>query len=163
MNNSFNFWNFPTHNSLPELKSYLKKSEYEEKTIPIESLWKVIPAMPTHYTKDGAIDMGYFEEQIIIMKEKWIKAVLVAWTTGESFSMTHDEQSEYVKKSVNIGKKYQVKILAWTWWNSMIEQESMTKKAFKSWASACLILPPYYIKSNYTGMLEHFASALQHW
>ena len=119
--------------------------------------------MPTHYKIDWSIDIWYLEEQVIIMKEKWIDTILVAWTTWESFSMTHNEQSKYIKQAIEIGQKYKINILAWTWGNSMIEQESMTKNAFKSWASACLILPPYYIKLSYIWMLEHFASALQHW
>ena len=143
MNSIPNFKNFPTHDYLSELKSYLENSKYEEKISTITSLWKVIPAMPTHYKIDGSIDIWYLEEQVIIMKEKWIDTILVAWTTWESFSMTHNEQSKYIKQAIEIGQKYKINILAWTWGNSMIEQESMTKNAFKSWASACLILPPY--------------------
>jgi 4-hydroxy-tetrahydrodipicolinate synthase len=121
---------------------------------------KVIPALPTLYLENGAINLTALEEMIKEHSLKGIEAVLVAGTTGESSFMNEEEQIIYIKEAVKIAKKYNVKVVAGTGSNSTIEQSVLSAGAFECGADASLLLAPYYIKSSPQGILRHLWNGL---
>lgn len=120
----------------------------------------VIPALPTLYLENGAINLTALEEMIKNHSSKGIKAVLVAGTTGEATFMNESEQVSYIKEAVKIAKKYEVKVVAGTGSNSTVEQGELTEGAFKHGADASLLLAPYFIKSSPQGILKHLWEGL---
>lgn len=134
--------------------------EKPENTLENPQLPEVIPALPTLYLEDGAINLTALEEMIKEHSLKGIKAVLVAGTTGESSFMNEEEQILYIKEAVKIAKKYNIQVVAGTGSNSSIEQSILSAGAFENGACASLLLAPYYIKSSSQGILRHLWNGL---
>lgn len=124
---------------------------------------KAIPALPTLYLENWAINLSALEEFIKKQSENWITAVLVAWTTWEASFMEKPEQIKYVEESVKIAKKFNIKVIAWAWANSTAEQNKLASLAIEAWASANLLLAPYYIKSDSRWIYKHLEQWLNKW
>jgi len=127
------------------------------------NLWKVIPAIPTIFDQKNQIDYSILEKMLEQQSNAWIEEVLIAWTTGLSSLMSHNEQIEYIEKAVEIAKKYWLTVVAWTWANYTAEQNLLTKQAFEKWAVASLLLSPYYLKASDDMLIKHFIEALNYW
>lgn len=131
-----------------------------EQTRELPQFPNIIPAIPTTYTSDGAIDYLAFDAQLESLVNDGIRAVLVAGTTGESSLMTHDEQIALIQHAVSIGRRFGIQVIAGTGANSTHEQNNLTERAFSVGANAALLLPPYYIKCSPQYLVEHFWQAL---
>ena len=84
-------------------------------------------------------------------------AIVVAGTTGESPTLTHEDELELlavVKDSVDNG----CKIIMGTGSNSTDTAVMMSKKAELAGADAILCVVPYYNKPSQKGMIEHFSA-----
>lgn len=164
-------------NNIQELLSYDPNIKFEE--FPQEALYldleakvfpkhnvelsDVIPAIPTLYLKNWDIDLKALDNMLKDQKEAWITTVLIAGTTWEASFLEEKEHIEYIRNAVILAKFYWIQVLAWTWSNSTEEQDNLTICAFEAWATASLLLPPYYIKTSDVGLIRHLSSWLNHW
>jgi 4-hydroxy-tetrahydrodipicolinate synthase len=121
-----------------------------------------IPAMPTVYASNGVgpedapID---FKQQARLIDHLIDRchndAILVAGTTGEPATMSHEEQLSYI--SWTIGQvNGRVPVFAGTGANSTSEAIWLTRKAAAAGANAVLIVKPYYNNPTPAGILAHF-------
>jgi len=116
---------------------------------------EIITAMVTPFKENREIDFPALERLIQHLVDNRSDAILVAGTTGESPTLTHEEEYEILKctKSIAGGK---CKIIFGAGSNSTATAVESTQKAVKAGADAILSVVPYYNKPSQNGIYEHF-------
>jgi len=114
-----------------------------------------IVAMITPFTTDDGVDEEGMRENINYLIDRGVEGVLAAGTTGESATITHDEQRKMMDILVDevAGR---VKAIAGAGSNSSKESLSLVKYAEKAGADAALVITPYYNKPQPHGLFEHY-------
>ena len=114
-----------------------------------------IVAMITPFTTDDGVDEEGMRENINYLIDRGVEGVLAAGTTGESATITHDEQRKMMDILVDevAGR---VKSIAGAGSNSSKESLSLVKYAEKAGADAALVITPYYNKPQPHGLFEHY-------
>ena len=121
---------------------------------------RILTAMVTPFNKDGNVDYDLAVKLANYLINNGSDGIVLCGTTGESPTLTWQEQHELflaVKNSVN--KK--AKILVGTGSNSTSEAIDATKKASKSGADGALVVVPYYNKPPQEGLYKHFSVVAQ--
>ena len=117
---------------------------------------EVITAMVTPFKEDLSIDFEGVERLVTHLINNGSDAVLVAATTGESPTLTHEEELELLKVARSAaGNKAKVIISAGSnCTQTAIEQSQKIQKA--GGADAILQVVPYYNKPSQAGLISHF-------
>lgn len=121
---------------------------------------EVITAMVTPFNKNREIDYEKVENIAKHLADNGSDTVLVAGTTGESPTLTHEEELELlstVKRAVH----NKVKVIMGAGSNSTETAVKMSKLVEKEGADAILSVVPYYNKPSQKGMFEHFSAVAQ--
>ena len=120
-------------------------------------LGEVITAMVTPFDKNKSVDYESVEKVSKHLLEQNTDAVVVAGTTGESPTLTHEEEYEilYCVKSTVSG---QCRVIMGAGSNSTDTAVASSKKAQELGADAILSVVPYYNKPSQQGMKEHFGA-----
>lgn len=118
---------------------------------------EVITAMVTPFNEKREIDYPAVEKLARHLADNGSDAILVAGTTGESPTLTHDEEYEllYAVKGTVSGD---AKIIIGAGSNSTRTAVDVAKKVETLGADAILSVVPYYNKPNQQGMIEHFGA-----
>ena len=115
----------------------------------------VYTAIVTPFNDDESIAWDCFEKLVDFQIKNKVAGLVPCGTTGESPTLTHEEQDEVIARTVNlVGKRAQV--IAGTGSNSTKEAIRLTKNAEKAGADACLLVNPYYNKPTQEGLYRHF-------
>ena len=110
--------------------------------------------------KNGKVDFDVFQEQIEFQIEAGTTCVSPTGTTGESPTLSHEEQREVIKQTVKfVGGR--AKVLAGTGSNCTEEALSLTKYAESVGADGALVVGPYYNKPTQEGMFLHFKAVAE--
>lgn len=126
----------------------------------IRSLTGSITALVTPFAADGSIDYGALGRLVDFQLDAGTDALLPLGTTGESSTMTHEEDEE-VARFVVERVAGRVPVIAGAGSNST---ETMVEKcrAFERiGVDGLLIITPYYNKSSEEGVYRHLASAAE--
>ncbi|MBQ2645427.1 4-hydroxy-tetrahydrodipicolinate synthase [bacterium] len=118
---------------------------------------EIITAMITPFKENYEVDYEALEKLINHLIENGSDAILVAGTTGECPTLSHEEEWDILKfviKTVN-GR---VKVIMGTGSNSTATAVMASKKAEEIGADALLTVVPYYNKPNQRGMIAHFSA-----
>ena len=118
---------------------------------------EVITAMVTPFNDKREVDYEKVEALASNLVENGSDAILVAGTTGESPTLTFDEEIEILcsaKRAVR-GKG---KVIMGTGSNSTETAIMMSKRAQKEEVDAILSVVPYYNKPSQSGLIEHFSA-----
>lgn len=121
---------------------------------------EVITAMITPMENAGAIDYDKVESLAAHLVDTGSDAILVAGTTGESPTLTNEEEIELVN-SVKRAVQNRVKIILGAGSNSTESAIEYSKFAQKEEVDAILSVVPYYNKPNQRGMIEHFSAVAE--
>ena len=105
--------------------------------------------------RNGKVDFDALQEQIEFQIASGTTAISPTGTTGESPTLTHEEQREVISKTVEFSSG-RIKVLAGSGSNSTEEALSLSRAAEKSGADALLVIGPYYNKPTQEGMYQHF-------
>ncbi len=103
------------------------------------------------------VDYASLERLIQTQIDAKLEGILAVGTTGESPTLSHEEHSEVVRKSVEFAKGSGTVVLAGSGSNSTREAERLSKEAEKSGADALLLVAPYYNKPSQEGLFLHFS------
>jgi 4-hydroxy-tetrahydrodipicolinate synthase len=120
----------------------------------------VLTAMVTPFKPDGSMDYKRAAELAVYLADNGTDSIVVHGTTGESPTLTHEEEYELyrvVKKAVG-GK---AKVIAGTGSNSTATSIKSTKEAEKIGVDGIMIVVPYYNKPSQEGMYQHFKAVAQ--
>ncbi len=121
---------------------------------------EVLTAMVTPMDSNRRIDYNKAEELAKYLINNGSEAVLVAGTTGESPTLTHEEELELlgtIKRAV----ANKAKVIFGAGSNSTETAVKMTKLAHKEEVDAILSVVPYYNKPSQKGMIEHFSAVAE--
>ncbi len=121
---------------------------------------EVITAMVTPMNGDREIDYNKAESLAKHLISHGSDAVLVAGTTGESPTLTHEEEIELLS-TVKRAVANKAKVIMGTGSNSTDTAVRMTKLAKKEDVDAILSVVPYYNKPSQKGMIEHFSAVAE--
>ena len=121
---------------------------------------EVITAMVTPFNEKLEVDYDKVETLAYQLVNTGSDAVLVTGTTGESPTLTHEEEIEILlsaKRAVGA----QGKVIMGCGYNSNETTDKMSKLAEKEGADAILSVVPYYNEPSQVGMLEHFSAVAE--
>lgn len=124
------------------------------------NIGEVITAMVTPFNENLEVDYKAVEKLADYLINNGSDAILVAGTTGESPTLTHEEELEILKTVKNtVGNKAKVVMGAGS--NCTKTAVEMTKRVEQAGADAILSVVPYYNKPSQAGMIEHFGQVAQ--
>lgn len=121
---------------------------------------EIITAMITPFKENFEVDYDSLEKLVNHLIATGSDTILVAGTTGECPTLTHEEEWDVLKfvlKTVN-GR---VKVIMGTGSNSTQTAVMTAKKAEELGADAILTVVPYYNKPNQRGMKAHFSAVAE--
>ena len=123
----------------------------------LKNLRGSIVALVTPFAEDGSVDFDALGRLIDFQLEGGTDALLMLGTTGESSTMTHEEDDEVVKYTV-ARVAGRVPVIAGSGSNCT---QTMVEKSLSFQAlgvDGLLLITPYYNKANDEGMYRHFAT-----
>ncbi len=121
---------------------------------------EVITAMVTPFNEKREVDYEKVETLAYQLVNTGSDAILVTGTTGESPTLTHEEEIEILLSAKRaVGGKG--KVIMGTGSNSTETAVMMSKKAEREGADAILTVVPYYNKPSQAGMIEHFSAVAE--
>ncbi len=112
-------------------------------------------ALVTPMQVDGSVDYPALERLVEFHIENQTDAIVSVGTSGESATLSHDENVNVIKQTISFAGG-RVPIIAGTGSNSTAEAIDMTARAHKAGADAALLVVPYYNKPEQLGLLLHF-------
>jgi len=118
---------------------------------------RVLTAMATPFDRDGAVNYTVAEQFASHLVDNGTDTVVVCGTTGESPSLTWDEEYALFK-AVQQAVRGRAQVLAGTGSNSTQEAIEATEKAYKLGLDGSLQVVPYYNKPPQEGLYGHFAA-----
>lgn len=121
---------------------------------------EIITAMVTPFNKNREVDYDKVSQLAKHLIHNGSDAILVAGTTGESPTLTHEEELE-ILATVKTAVGNSAKVIMGAGSNSTQTAIEMTKKVEKEGADVILSVVPYYNKPSQTGMIEHFSAIAQ--
>ena len=121
---------------------------------------EVITAMVTPFNAKREVDYEKVEQLAYQLVNTGSDAVLVTGTTGETPTLTHEEEIE-ILGSAKRGVGSNGKIIMGTGSNSTETAVKMAKLAEKEGVDAILSVVPYYNKPSQAGIIEHFSAVAE--
>ena len=112
-------------------------------------------AMVTPFTRDDGVDEAGMRQNINYLIENGVNGLLAAGTTGESATITHDEQKKMIDILID-EVDGRVTTVAGAGSNSSKEALDLVKYAENAEADAALVITPYYNKPQPHGLYEHY-------
>ncbi len=123
----------------------------------IRNLKGSIVALITPFHADGSVNFEKLRELTEWHIENRTDAILALGTTGESSTMTHEEDDAALRCVIEAAAG-RVPIIAGTGSNSTRTMLEKSLRAEKLGADGLLLITPYYNKGNPEGIYRHFAS-----
>ena len=116
-----------------------------------------IVALITPFHEDGSVNFEKLGELLEWHIANSTDGILVLGTTGESTTMTHEEDDavvEFTLKTVN----HRVPVIAGSGSNDTKTMLEKSRKYADLGVDALLVITPYYNKANEEGMIRHFTT-----
>ena len=104
----------------------------------------------------GEVDYDAMGRLIEFQIESGTQGLVPCGTTGESPTLTHEEQDRVTAFTIERAAG-RIPVIAGTGSNATAEAVQLTRHARDCGADACLVVNPYYNKPTQQGMYEHIA------
>ncbi|MXW41817.1 MAG: 4-hydroxy-tetrahydrodipicolinate synthase [Acidimicrobiia bacterium] len=116
---------------------------------------KVLTAMVTPFRDDGSLNTA-----VAALLAQWLVSngndgLVVAGTTGESPTLTHDEQAELIAAVV---AATDVAVIAGAGSNDTAAAVDLTQRATQAGAHGILSVTPYYNRPSQAALIKHFTA-----
>lgn len=113
-------------------------------------------AIVTPFEKNGtAIDYDVYAKLVELQVAAGVAGIVPCGTTGESPTLSHEEHSELIKRTVKLVAG-RIQVIAGTGSNSTAEAIELTRAACADRVDAVMIVNPYYNRPTQDGLFEHF-------
>ena len=119
------------------------------------SFGRLITAMVTPFKADGSVNYEMAIELGHYLIENGTDTILLSGTTGESPTLTHEEEFTLYKEMIAVFKG-KVKLMAGTGSNCTRTAVTSSQKAQELGIDAVLQVSPYYNKPSQEGLYQHF-------
>lgn len=123
----------------------------------IRNLKGSIVALVTPFHADGSVNFDKLRELTEWHVASGTDAILTLGTTGESSTMTHEEDDEVLRCVIETAAG-RVPVIAGTGSNSTQTMLEKSLRAEALGAGGLLLITPYYNKGNPEGIFRHFAA-----
>jgi 4-hydroxy-tetrahydrodipicolinate synthase len=117
-------------------------------------------ALVTPMREDGTIDHGALERLVERQIRAGTSAIVSVGTTGESSTLTVEEHTEVIRRTIDVADG-RVPVIAGTGANNTAEAIHLTKAAAKAGADGALLVTPYYNKPPQEGLYRHFKAVAE--
>ncbi|HKE99861.1 MAG TPA: 4-hydroxy-tetrahydrodipicolinate synthase [Actinomycetes bacterium] len=117
---------------------------------------RVLTAMATPFARDGALDLGGAQRLAQHLLDSGTDTLVVAGTTGEAPTLTHDEKRRLVAAVAEVAGSERV--MAGTSTYSTAESVELSRAAEKAGAGSLLLVTPYYNRPPQEGLIAHFTA-----
>jgi len=114
---------------------------------------RVVTAMITPFSDDGSLDLQGAADLAQWLVDCGNEGLVVAGTTGESPTLTHDEQIDLIAAVVDATD---VPVLAGAGSNDTAAAIELTERATAVGAAGILSVTPYYNRPPQAGLYKHF-------
>ncbi|MFC4617397.1 4-hydroxy-tetrahydrodipicolinate synthase [Camelliibacillus cellulosilyticus] len=121
---------------------------------------RLLTAMVTPFNENGEVDKEKTTILVNHLIDHGTEGLVVAGTTGESPTLTHDEKLALFAHVIEVSRG-RVPIIAGTGSNNTAETVSLTKEAEALGADGVMIVAPYYSKPNQEGLYQHFKTVAE--
>ncbi len=115
----------------------------------------VFTAIITPFKSSGEVDEEAFKKLIDFQIENKVNGIVPCGTTGESPTLSEEEQKRVIELTVQHVNK-RVPVIAGTGSNNTSHAVEMTKFAKEAGADGVLLVNPYYNKPTQKGLYLHF-------
>ncbi len=113
-----------------------------------------IPALITPFA-NGKVDEAAFQKFVQWQIDQGSEAVVPCGTTGESPTLSHEEDMRVTSLCVEVAKG-RVPVIAGTGSNNTEEAIALTRHAKQAGADGALVVTPYYNKPTQEGLYQHY-------
>ncbi|RMH17358.1 MAG: 4-hydroxy-tetrahydrodipicolinate synthase [Gemmatimonadetes bacterium] len=117
-------------------------------------------AMVTPFDERGRIDEAALRRHVDFLIEGGAHVLVPCGTTGESATMSGDEQRRVVAVTVEQAAG-RVPVMAGAGANATAEAVARTRAVVEAGADAVLTVSPYYNKPTHTGLLAHYRAVAE--
>lgn len=114
-----------------------------------------VVAIVTPFTEEGEVDYPAFKKLVDWHIAEGTDAILISGSTGESSTLTDEEQEKLIKTALDVANK-RIPILAGTGTNCTKKTVEKTAQAKALGADGCLVVVPYYNRPMAEGCLAHY-------
>ncbi len=118
-----------------------------------------LTAMVTPFADDLSLDLGRAQELAKFLVEHGNDGVVVAGTTGESATLTHDEQVDLIAAVREAIPNHAV--VAGAGSNSTASAIELTERATELGVDGLLHVTPYYNRPSQEGLRRHFSTVAE--
>ena len=126
-------------------------------TMQVEWLRGCATAIVTPFKADGSVDVECLQSLIEYQIKGGVRMLVPCGTTGESATMTDEEDQLVIKTTVEVAKG-RAKVIAGTGSNSTAAAIQYSLTARDLGADAVLQVAPYYNKPTQEGLYAHFTA-----
>lgn len=116
---------------------------------------KVLTAMVTPFRQDGSLDLDTAATLAQWLSDNGSDGLVIAGTTGEAPTLTHDEQIELIGAVVAAAD---IPVVAGAGSNDTAAAVELTERAQEAGADGILSVAPYYNRPSQAGLAKHFAT-----
>ncbi len=114
---------------------------------------RVLTAMVTPFRDDGSLDLDAAAQLARWLADNGNDGLVVAGTTGEAPTLTHDEQIELIGA---VASAVDIPVVAGTGSNDTVAAVELTERASEAGADGILLVAPYYNRPSQAGLARHF-------
>lgn len=118
-------------------------------------------AAVTPMRSDGSVDLKKYADFIDMLIQKGADAIAVNSTTGESATLSDEEQYNIICCIKDVINR-RVPLIAGAGSNNTHHAARLALNARNAGADALLCVTPYYNKTNESGLIEHFTFVAEH-
>lgn len=118
-------------------------------------------ALVTPFKRDGSIDEARMVSLIERQIEGGISLLVPCGTTGESATMTEEEDRRVIELTIEAARKSSARVIAGTGSNSTAAAIEYSLSAKQMGADAVLVVAPFYNKPTQAGLYAHFRAVAE--
>jgi 4-hydroxy-tetrahydrodipicolinate synthase len=115
-------------------------------------------AVVTPFTTSGAIDWSSFDRILADQIAGGVAGIVPCGTTGESPTLSSDEQKQVITKTVSAARG-KAQVIGGVGGASTAHVVELAKQAEAAGANAVMVVVPYYNKPTQEGLVRHFVAA----
>jgi 4-hydroxy-tetrahydrodipicolinate synthase len=118
-------------------------------------------ALVTPFKSDGGVDIERMRALVGRQCEGGVRVLVPCGTTGESMTMSEEENRRVITATVEVAKAHGARVIAGAGSNSTAHAVSNARAAKEAGADAVLIVAPYYNKPTQEGLYQHFRTVAE--
>ena len=107
---------------------------------------------------NGDIDFEGFKRQVQRMIDGGVQALLVNGTTGETATITIEDEFKLLDMTMELAKGTGVKVICGAGSNDTQTALKKARYAKEKGADAILVVTPYYNKTSQRGLIQHYTT-----